>query len=64
MAEMEIDTYFGRFFYCRKCKRWEWHDRVRKIKGRDVWNLRLFSCMECKTIVDWDGKEYLKEEKA
>jgi hypothetical protein len=57
---MEIDTYFGQEFYCRKCKRWTWHDRVRRICGKDVWGGMLFSCVNCRTIVNWCGEEWVK----
>jgi hypothetical protein len=53
---IEIDTYFGRFFYCKTCKRWTWHDRIRKIEGEDVWSKKLFRCMICGTIVNWNGE--------
>jgi hypothetical protein len=30
---------------------------VIRIGKRDVWDLKLFACMVCKTVVDWYGKE-------
>jgi hypothetical protein len=57
MSNIVVDTYFGRFFFCKKCGRWTWHDRVLRIGKKDVWDQRLFACAVCKTVVDWYGKE-------
>jgi hypothetical protein len=55
--DIEVDTYFGRFIFCKVCKRWTWHDRVIRIKERNVWDKRLFCCVVCKTVVNWDGEK-------
>jgi uncharacterized Zn finger protein len=57
MSEIETHSFYGRFFYCPKCKNWKWFDRIIKIKNKNIWEMKLFRCMKCGTIVDWNGEE-------
>ena len=45
-----------RLLFCNECGRELWHERVKTIAKKDVWNKWLFCCPMCRTIVNGDGE--------